>query len=601
MELELARSLVGKDAEPSVVESLVAGAEGNPLVLEERFFAMLQSGALVREDGAWRLGQALGEEVPAVLERIVRSRVDRLSPGAQEALRTASVFGPEVPLSYLTAASEALGDLQKAMDELSSRGLMQKVASRPEPRFRFCHALIQEAAYQGLLRGERRRRHARAATTIESAWAGRLEEVAGVLARHFAAAGSTPGRSSTSRSPAIMPRPPMPTRRPYLRSRRLWSLWPRSAGRTWRRRSRPPCEANWPTFTGSQPDGPRPRRSSRRPSGCWGGATPPNVPISGSAGDGWRWPIMPRRRRGSLRRGRGAAGPEPWEHGEAMADNWLELMLEGRALLYMRRWQPDRALAVLEAAQPVLEAHGRPARQAYYYEYRAGLRIRQNRHRIDEEAIGLLRRAVALAVRAGDRRQVRHWLEDGALGWSLVLFGRFDEGQELLQGTLARAQRIGDAYLRGQCLMALTVAALREHDVDALRSLAPWALVDCEANAYGSQAAVCKASLAWLAWQDGRRATSSPSPPRPQLSIGLATFSYLKWLGLFPLIAVHLAARVSEATAAAREISTPLSCGSRTACHQRWRLLARPGTTTNRTADSKLGEALELAHRFNYF
>ena len=61
LELELARSLVGKDAEPSVVESLVAGAEGNPLVLEERFFAMLQSGALVREDGAWRLGQALGK------------------------------------------------------------------------------------------------------------------------------------------------------------------------------------------------------------------------------------------------------------------------------------------------------------------------------------------------------------------------------------------------------------------------------------------------------------------------------------------------------------------------------------------------------------
>ena len=110
-------------------------------------------------------------------------------------------------------------------------------------------------------------------------------------------------------------------------------------------------------------------------------------------------------------------GQKPWEHGEAMADNWLELMLEGRALLYMRRWQPDRALAVLEAVQPVLEAHGRPARQVYYYEYRAGLRIRQNRYRIDEEAIGLLRRAVALAVRAGTSTTTSPTLAGGPAHW----------------------------------------------------------------------------------------------------------------------------------------------------------------------------------------
>ena len=152
--------------------------------------------------------------------------------------------------------------------------------------------------------------------------------------------------------------------------------------------------------------------------------------------------------------------------------------------------------------------------------------------------------------------------------------------------------------------MALTVAALREHDVDALRSLAPWALVDCEANAYGSQAAVCKASLAWLAWQDGRRddvvtlATEATAVHRTG-----GTFSYLKWLGLFPLIAVHLAARrVSEATAAAREILDPaqlwlpdsLSSTLEAAC-EAW------DHNEPRTADSKLGEALELAHRFNYF
>ena len=73
---ELATSLVGRDAEADVLESVVSGAEGNPLVLEERFFASLEGGALARENGAWRLGLTVGTNVPAVLERVVRSRVD---------------------------------------------------------------------------------------------------------------------------------------------------------------------------------------------------------------------------------------------------------------------------------------------------------------------------------------------------------------------------------------------------------------------------------------------------------------------------------------------------------------------------------------------
>ena len=44
-----------------------------------------------------------------------------------------------------------------------------------QPSFRFRHALIQKATYGGLLRGERRRRHARAARAIETAWGGILK------------------------------------------------------------------------------------------------------------------------------------------------------------------------------------------------------------------------------------------------------------------------------------------------------------------------------------------------------------------------------------------------------------------------------------------
>ena len=53
---------------------------------------------------------------------------------------------------------------------------------------RFRHALIQEATYLGLLRAERRRLHARAAAALEAASQDRLPEVAAVLGRYYAAA-----------------------------------------------------------------------------------------------------------------------------------------------------------------------------------------------------------------------------------------------------------------------------------------------------------------------------------------------------------------------------------------------------------------------------
>ena len=61
----------------------------------------------------------------------------------------------------------------------------------PEPAYRFRHALIQEATYRGMLRGQRRQLHARAAWGLEAASADRLEEVAAVLGHHYAMAGET--------------------------------------------------------------------------------------------------------------------------------------------------------------------------------------------------------------------------------------------------------------------------------------------------------------------------------------------------------------------------------------------------------------------------
>ena len=124
-----------------------------------------------------------------MLERLIRSRVDRLGSRPREVIISASVLGPEFALSSLAAVAEDEEGLGAGLAELCATGLLAEVRQVPEPVFRFRHALIQEAIYRGMLRSRRRQLHARAAWGLEAVSAERLEEVAAVLGHHYEMAG----------------------------------------------------------------------------------------------------------------------------------------------------------------------------------------------------------------------------------------------------------------------------------------------------------------------------------------------------------------------------------------------------------------------------
>ena len=73
-ERELAGSLLGWAAGENVIDVLRSGMQGNPFFLEERFFSLLETGALVRQEAHWSLAVPVGAAVPEALERLVRSR-----------------------------------------------------------------------------------------------------------------------------------------------------------------------------------------------------------------------------------------------------------------------------------------------------------------------------------------------------------------------------------------------------------------------------------------------------------------------------------------------------------------------------------------------
>ncbi|MDA4132339.1 MAG: hypothetical protein OK454_04340, partial [Thaumarchaeota archaeon] len=194
-ERQLAEALVGQDAPTAVIDAVRSKVEGNPLFLEERLFSLLDADALVKESQGWRLDESVETYVPEVLERLIRSRVDRRSPLARQVIVAASVLGREFGLPLLIAVSAVNIDLDSVMAELCATGLVQELRQHPFPIYRFRHALIQEAIYGGILRGQRRQLHYRAALTLEEMSADQLKEAAAIVGQHHAAAGEV-GRAA---------------------------------------------------------------------------------------------------------------------------------------------------------------------------------------------------------------------------------------------------------------------------------------------------------------------------------------------------------------------------------------------------------------------
>ncbi len=189
-ELELARAIVGEAADamtllapcaPMSTETLCFWRSGS------RRSSRLAHWSKTRRHG--RSDRSVTVDVPEALERLIRSRVDRLATAPPEIIVAASVLGPEFPHSALCAVTEMNEESWARWAELCAAGLLTEVRQLPEPVYRFRHALIQEATYRGLLNSQRRALHARAAWGLEAASADRNEEVAAVLGHHFYMAG----------------------------------------------------------------------------------------------------------------------------------------------------------------------------------------------------------------------------------------------------------------------------------------------------------------------------------------------------------------------------------------------------------------------------
>jgi predicted ATPase/class 3 adenylate cyclase len=184
---ELLQALLGDDASLEPLKRLlIARTEGNPFFLEESVRTLVETQVLVGVSGTYHLAQALPTiQVPATVQAVLASRIDRLPPEEKRLLQTAAVIGTEVPFPLLQAIAEVPEEtLHWGLTHLQAAEFLYETRLFPERELTFKHALTHEVAYGSLLLERRRVLHAHIVEALEGIYAGRLAEQVERLAHH---------------------------------------------------------------------------------------------------------------------------------------------------------------------------------------------------------------------------------------------------------------------------------------------------------------------------------------------------------------------------------------------------------------------------------
>lgn len=192
-------ALIGPGTLPAAMARQVLElAEGNPFYLEELVGALVDAGALRSTRAGWTFDHEVQVSVPETVETVAHARIDRLDRPAHDLVTAASVLGRSFGLPLLQsvaggrpgqpAGSGGSSGLVQTVNDLLRVGLLVQTQRWPESAYVFRHSLLQEAAYHLLPEERRRRLHRSAAEWLEDHYRGRRDEVAGLLARHWAAA-----------------------------------------------------------------------------------------------------------------------------------------------------------------------------------------------------------------------------------------------------------------------------------------------------------------------------------------------------------------------------------------------------------------------------
>ena len=537
------------DSEAGMREILLERAQGNPLFLEEMLRSLVDQGILVRFGDDWRLvTEGRATEVPATVQGIILSRVDRLDAGSRQVLQAAAVIGRVFGRRLLDEVAQLVTegdlDLEGALALLERHDLVYLDRLVPEEEYSFKHVLTRDTVYGSLLRGRRAALHAAVARALEALHPNLLEEHCEQLARHYDEADDA--------------------------GKALEYLW--MAGDKARRTFLNPAaqafyERALERLPAIDPDagGPRREEIAARLEESLGdvcelaGRHEDAVSAYDAALGSTRAENVIGRAR--ILRKKGASLQvqlRPADSMKAFAlaleilgspavnrrDDWwrerIDITLGWMMLVYFTG-SPDELMIVLNRHREEIERHGSPIQRGAVRRILALAGLRRERYIASDETVEHARSSVEAIEESGVLQEIGFARFNHA--FALMWRGRLSESDLIMRSALALGERIGDVTLQCRCTAYLALIGRKQGNVESARQFAERTLSLAEVGELKEYMAAGHAHRAWVAFREGDWSVAEREGRESERLWGALGGPYrlLAWMPAWPLLGCAVA------------------------------------------------------------
>lgn len=174
-----------------VLREVVNRTDGVPLFVEELTKTILESGILRRTNGSLVLeGPLPSAAIPTTVQDSLMARLDRLGH-AKGLAQLGATIGRDFRHDVLVAVAEMREvEVERDLNRLLESDLVSRAGVPPKATYSFRHVLVQDTAYQSLLKRTRALYHERIAGVLFERFPEVAENQPELLAQHYSLAGA---------------------------------------------------------------------------------------------------------------------------------------------------------------------------------------------------------------------------------------------------------------------------------------------------------------------------------------------------------------------------------------------------------------------------
>ena len=179
----------GKKLPMEILKQITMKTDGVPLFVEELTKMIVESDLLVEKSDSFEMAGAVSTmRIPSTLQDSLLARLDRLS-SVKELVQVGAVLGREFSLDMLGAIVPEKEDLEHSLSQLLDAEILYRRDHGKQSIYQFKHALIQDAAYESMLKSRRQQLHLQVADVMEQKFKEVTQIQPELLAHHYTEAG----------------------------------------------------------------------------------------------------------------------------------------------------------------------------------------------------------------------------------------------------------------------------------------------------------------------------------------------------------------------------------------------------------------------------